>query len=64
MDYRELLSRSQVAACLGVSVATVAKFQKSGRLCAIRLGHRTVRYERSEVERFIMENSCASKYGM
>jgi len=61
MDYGNLLSRPQVAVLLGVSVQTVSKYQHSGRLCAVRLGHRTVRYERAEVERFIMENSCEFK---
>jgi len=48
-----LLTYAEVAAKLGVSVFSVQRYVKSGKLVPNILGFRTVRFDRSEVNRFI-----------
>lgn len=50
-----LLSRKQVADELGVSISTLKRFEQreSCPLVPIKLGARTVRYSREEIDRFV-----------
>ena len=52
-DDDELLTAEQVAIMLKVSAATVKRWTNSGDLDAERLGHRTLRYRRADVEAFL-----------
>jgi excisionase family DNA binding protein len=49
----ELLTRKQVAALFQVSPLTVIRLEDAGKLPALRLGAGSVRYKRSDVEKFI-----------
>jgi excisionase family DNA binding protein len=49
----ELMTRKQVAALFQVDPQTVIRLEASGSLPAIRLGAGSVRYKRSDVEKFI-----------
>jgi len=48
-----LLSPRQVAEHLGVSLSYIRKLIQSRKLEVIRIGHRTVRVELAEVERYL-----------
>ena len=49
-----LLKRKEVAAILGIRPQTLAKWAMTGKnLSVVRLGSRTVRYSRSEIDAFI-----------
>lgn len=48
-----LMTAADVAARLQVDVRTVRRWEAAGKLKARRLGRRTVRYRREDVERFI-----------
>jgi excisionase family DNA binding protein len=50
---RELLTRKDVAELFQVTTMTVFRLEQDGKLPAIRLGAGTVRYRRSDVEKFI-----------
>jgi excisionase family DNA binding protein len=56
---RPYYSVSQVAALLGVSRVSVWRWVRAGFLPAARLGHRTVRIERGDVERFLLRAGSA-----
>ncbi len=56
---KQLLSVKEVAQRLGTSTKTVSRYQRAGRLVAIRLTSRTIRFEEGEVERFIANASVA-----
>jgi excisionase family DNA binding protein len=47
------LTTEDVAATLGVSVATIGRKTRSGELPYVKIGHRTYRYRRSDVDAFI-----------
>ena len=49
----QLLTRKQVAALFQVSTLTVIRLEDAGKLPALRLGAGSVRYKRSDVEKFI-----------
>ncbi|MBA2741380.1 MAG: helix-turn-helix domain-containing protein [Actinobacteria bacterium] len=51
----ELLTRSDVAAELGVSLTTVKRWLSAGVLGEVELGPRTSRIERVELERFVAD---------
>lgn len=48
-----LLSTAEVAELCGVAVETVKRWRAAGKITGRRLGHRTVRYARQEIERFL-----------
>jgi excisionase family DNA binding protein len=50
---------SQAAALLGVSRVSVWRWIRAGRLPAARLGHRTVRIDRADVERLLAQSGAA-----
>ena len=49
----ELLTRKDVAKLFQVSTLTVIRLEAAGKLPAVRLGAGTVRYRKSDIERFI-----------
>lgn len=51
----QLLSTKEVALRLGTSTKTVSRYERAGRLTAIRLTSRTIRFDASEIDRFISE---------
>jgi excisionase family DNA binding protein len=51
----DLMTTGDVAAYFGVSPRTVINWANQGRLRRIKLGHRTVYYERRDVQRFVEE---------
>lgn len=52
-----LLTTSQVAERLGVSVRTVLRLVQRGDLVAVRLSQKNFRFEAAEIARFIDERS-------
>ncbi|HEX5502707.1 MAG TPA: MEDS domain-containing protein, partial [Thermomicrobiales bacterium] len=50
---RDYYSIAQAAALLGVSRVSIWRWVRAGRLTASRLGHRTTRIRREELERFL-----------
>ena len=48
-----LMSRREVAALIGVHTETIKRYQHQGRLKAIILNSRLIRYERAEVEKLL-----------
>ena len=48
-----LMSRREVASMLGVHTETIKRYQHQGRLKAIILNSRLIRYERAEVEKLL-----------
>lgn len=50
---KELLTRKDVAELCQVSPLTVIRWEKAGKLSAIRLGAGSVRYKRADVEAFL-----------
>ena len=53
MDSPELLTAAEVAARFRVTKGTVSRWAKNGDLTPVRLGMRTIRFRRSDVERLI-----------
>jgi excisionase family DNA binding protein len=49
----EFLTRRDVAQLFQISLPTVMRWQKSGRLHPLKLGQGSVRHKRSDVEAFI-----------
>jgi excisionase family DNA binding protein len=49
----EFLTRKDVAKLFQVSTLTVIRLEAAGKLPAVRLGAGTVRYRKSDIERFI-----------
>jgi excisionase family DNA binding protein len=49
----KLLSRQELAEHFGCSVATIRRWERVGKLKAVRLGACTVRYRRADVEQFL-----------
>ncbi|MSQ10133.1 MAG: helix-turn-helix domain-containing protein [Dehalococcoidia bacterium] len=62
-DHNDLLTVSEAAARLGVSVVTVRRWLKSGRLRAVRIGPRRVCIPRSDVEAPRLERGHAPARG-
>jgi excisionase family DNA binding protein len=52
---KELLTRKDVAELFQVSTITVIRLENDGKLPAIRLGAGSVRYRKSDVEKFLQE---------
>lgn len=52
-ELEPLLTYEDVSRILGIAVSKVRPFVSSGKLKCRRLGHRTVRFERSQVQKFI-----------
>jgi excisionase family DNA binding protein len=57
----ELLTRKDVAKLFQVSTLTIIRLEAAGKLSAVRLGAGTVRYRKSDIERFIANHRCSSK---
>jgi predicted DNA-binding transcriptional regulator AlpA len=53
-----LLTRKQVAAIFQMSKLSVIRLEAGGKLPAIRLGAGSVRYRRSDIEKFLQECSA------
>jgi excisionase family DNA binding protein len=53
MTMSEFLTRRQLADLFQISMPTVLRWEKSGRLHPTKLGSGTVRHRRSDVEAFI-----------
>ncbi len=53
-----LLTRKQVAAIFQMCPLSVIRLEASGKLPAIRLGAGSVRYRKSDVEKFLQECSA------
>ena len=51
-----LLNRKQTAALFGVSTQTIIRLENAGKLPVVRIGAASVRYRRSDVEKFITES--------
>lgn len=49
----EFFTRKQIAELFQISIPTVLRWEKAGKLRALRLGSGSVRYCGSDVERFI-----------
>ena len=49
----KLLTAKQVASILNISTSTVRRLCRDGELQCLRLGFRTVRFYRSDVEEFL-----------
>jgi excisionase family DNA binding protein len=58
-DARDYYSISQAAALLGVSRVSIWRWIRAGRLPAARLGHRTTRIKRRDLERLLGEGRTA-----
>src|SRR5947207_5390603 len=56
-DVPSYYSLSQAAALLGVSRMSIWRWVRAGRLPVARLGHRTVRIRREDLERLMAESS-------
>ena len=54
-----LLSRRQVGDLMGVHPGSVARYERSGLLKAIKINARVVRYPEAEVQRFISKAAVA-----
>jgi excisionase family DNA binding protein len=50
-----MMSRSELAALLGVSKNTIAELEVENHLPAIRLNQRLIRYRQSDVERLLAD---------
>jgi excisionase family DNA binding protein len=53
MELPKLLDAEQVAKILGKHPRTVLVLAQEGKLPAVRLGHRTVRFQASDVQNYI-----------
>lgn len=50
-----LLDRKDICKLLGVHKATIKRWEAEGKLKAVRLSARTLRYRREEIERLLRE---------
>jgi excisionase family DNA binding protein len=57
----ELLTPKQAATMIGVDLSMITKLRKSGRLGFVKLGHRTIRIELSELHRFLNDSRIAAR---
>lgn len=53
MNQKPLLTAEQVGELLNVAVAEVWRMARSGALPCIRLGHRTMRFDPDDVQKYI-----------
>lgn len=53
----DLMTPAEVAAYLQVTVMEVYRMRYSGKLSGIKLGHKTLRFRRQDVEGFVSGNS-------
>jgi excisionase family DNA binding protein len=53
----ELMTRAQVAQLFQVSSHSIIRLENAGKLPAVRLGAGSVRYRRTDVEKFIAESA-------
>jgi excisionase family DNA binding protein len=51
----KLVTRQELAEQFKVTVPTIRRWQKQGKLLPVRLGAGTVRYRASQVEQFLAE---------
>lgn len=57
IDHDRLLREQEAASYLGISGWTIRRWRLSGRIPAIRLGHRTIRYRESDLKQFLLTNT-------
>lgn len=58
---KTLLTRRQTAAHLGISTRTVARYERDGRIRAVRLTARSIRYDAADIDRLIEESTGNTK---
>jgi excisionase family DNA binding protein len=51
-----LLTQAQVCAVFGVSVKTLQRWRRMGRISFARLGHRTIRIRQSQILQIVRES--------
>ena len=51
-----LLNRKEVASLLGISVSSLRRWEKAGRIEKHRLTCRTIRFDPQEIDKIIREN--------
>ena len=51
-----LLNRKEVASLLGISVSSLRRWEKAGRIEKHRLSCRTIRFDPQEIDKIIREN--------
>lgn len=61
MDASPLLSPQQAAEFLGVSLVTVRRWFYAGRLPAVRLGVKLLKFKRADLEAFIASGESSTK---
>lgn len=57
----KLLTEPETAVRIDVSLWTMIKWRKQGRIKALRLGHRTIRYRAEDVEAFLKKSATKAK---
>ena len=56
----QLLTSTETASRLGLGVSTVKRMIQRGELPAVRIGERSIRVNRKELERFLLETCRVS----
>lgn len=59
---KEIIDRKEAALILGVSLTQIERFRRMGMLPYIKLGHKCVRYRRSDCEKLL--EACTVKNGI
>lgn len=54
---KQLITRAEAALRLGVSTKTIQRYEKQGRLIAIRLSSHVVRYDAADLEKLIQQSA-------
>ena len=49
----QLITQSEAALLLSVSIRTIANYRKTGKLKTVKLGYRSIRIDRHEIEKMI-----------
>lgn len=57
MSNENLMSAREVAKLLGVSVATINRLRKSGKLKALKFNSRMIRYDQKDVAALILSGT-------
>ncbi|WP_204080990.1 helix-turn-helix domain-containing protein [Mycobacterium riyadhense] len=52
-----LLSTTEAAAYLSISVRTLFKYRKVGKICAQQVGDKLWKYDRSDLDKFIQNSN-------
>jgi excisionase family DNA binding protein len=56
-----LLSEPEAASFLGLSTWTVRRWRLEGKLSAVKMGHRSIRYRQSDLELFLKKSTTSAK---